>query len=413
MPGAGRLAPVDLGQSAELLQTTDETTGATTETAVAEPTTAAEPAPQYDPATGLEIDPATGLLIDPATGYLLDLVNGRIIDPRTGYLVHPMTGLLIDPVTGAQLDPVTLAIVIPAGFGSDTPEYVPGSDSMRGSIETVVDDTYDNATYKVIPPTDGPTQPVDEIVVPTEVGRGTRDFLANRGSESRELAAAAALRVAVCASLRYPELAPAPVRTYVNEVDDRPAFRFGRTIVSVAVGDLLGQEAEVIVVAANRRGVLGPLATPGLSGLRSLGGSEIEREAMSLAPLELGTAVMTGASGLEERGIRAVVHAVIHPALGERARIEDVRRAVPAALTAASQSRLRTVAMPLLGVESLAAKADVDAMVAAVVDELVGSLRRAIPRLDRLTIVCRFDEHADTVEAALAKARERVWTRVP
>ncbi len=219
--------------------------------------------------------------------------------------------------------------------------------------------------------------------------------------------------MAVYASLRYPERAPAPVRTFVNEVDDRPAFRFGRTLVSVAVGDLLGQEAEVIVVAANRRGVLGPLATPGLSGLRSLGGSEIEREAMSLAPLELGTAVMTGASGLEERGIRAVVHAVIHPALGERARIEDVRRAVPAALTAATKSRLRSVAMPLLGVESLAAKADVDAMVAAVVDEVVGSLRRAIPRVDRLTIVCRFDEHADAVEAALAKARERVWTRVP
>jgi hypothetical protein len=164
------LAPVDLAQSAELPQTTDETDDATTETAPAESATATEPAPQYDPATGLEIDPATGLLIDPTTGYLLDLVNGRIIDPRTGYLVHPMTGLLIDPATGAQLDPVTLAIVIPAGFGSDTPEYVPGSDSMRGAIEGVVDDTYDDATYKVIPPTDGPTQPVGEIVVPTEAG---------------------------------------------------------------------------------------------------------------------------------------------------------------------------------------------------------------------------------------------------
>lgn len=164
------LAPVNLAQSAELPQTTDEKDGATTETVPAETATATAPAPQYDPATGLEIDPATGLLIDPTTGYLLDLVNGRIIDPRTGYLVHPMTGLLIDPATGAQLDPVTLAIVIPAGFGSDTPDYVPGSDSMRGVIEGVVDDTYDDATYKVIPPTDGPTQPVDEIVVPTESG---------------------------------------------------------------------------------------------------------------------------------------------------------------------------------------------------------------------------------------------------
>jgi hypothetical protein len=174
------LAPIDLAQSPELFQTTDETTGTTAETAAAEPATtenvaaepatATEPAPQYDPATGLEIDPTTGLLIDPATGYLLDLVNGRIFDPRTGYLVHPMTGLLIDPATGAQLDPVTLAIVIPAGFGTDTPEYVPGSDSMRGAIEGVVDNTYDSATYKVIPPTDGPTQPVGEIVVPTESG---------------------------------------------------------------------------------------------------------------------------------------------------------------------------------------------------------------------------------------------------
>ncbi len=199
----------------------------------------------------------------------------------------------------------------------------------------------------------------------------------------------------------------------MNEVEASPEFRFGRTVVSVTVGDLLGQEAEAIVVAANCRGVLGPLATPGLTGLRTLGGSEIERAAMSQAPLDLGTAIVTGASGLEERGIRAVIHAVVHPALGERARIEHVRRAIPAVLTAGSTSRLRTVAMPLLGVESLATKTDVDAMGAVLVEELVGSLRRTIPKLDRLTIVCRFTEHANSVEAALAKAREREWTRVP
>ncbi len=199
----------------------------------------------------------------------------------------------------------------------------------------------------------------------------------------------------------------------MSEVASRPEFRFGRTVVSAAVGDLLGQQAEAIVVAANRRGVLGPLATPGLTGLRSLGGSEIEREAMAQAPFDLGAAVLTGASGLEERGIQGVIHAVVHPALGERARIEHVRRAVPAALLLASRARLRTVAMPLLGVESLAAKADVDAMIAALVEELVASLRRAIPRLDRVTLVCRFTEQAGTVDVALARARERVWTRVP
>jgi hypothetical protein len=61
----------------------------------------------------------------------------------------------------------------------------------------------------------------------------------------------------------------------------------------------------------------------------------------------------------------------------------------------------------------LAVKADVDAMVAALVEELVGCLRRSILKLDRLTIVCRFTEHAESVEASLARARERVWTRVP
>ena len=79
----------------------------------------------------------------------------------------------------------------------------------------------------------------------------------------------------------------------MNEIASRPEFRFGRTIVAAAVGDVLGQDAEAIVVAANRRGVLGPLATPGISGLRSLGGSEIERQAMALAPLDLGAAILT------------------------------------------------------------------------------------------------------------------------
>jgi hypothetical protein len=101
---------------------------------------------------------------------LLDLSTGRVIDRETGYQVDPRTGLLIDPATGAQLDPVTLAVVIPAGFGSDQPPYVPGSGTMRTDIEGVVDDTYNNSTYRVEPPTDGPVQPVDEIVVPTESG---------------------------------------------------------------------------------------------------------------------------------------------------------------------------------------------------------------------------------------------------
>jgi hypothetical protein len=41
---------------------------------------------------------------------------------------------------------------------------------MRGDIENVVNTTYDNATIQIAPPTDGPVQPVDEIIIPTQAG---------------------------------------------------------------------------------------------------------------------------------------------------------------------------------------------------------------------------------------------------
>jgi hypothetical protein len=147
----------------------DDGTG-TTGTGSSSTTTTDAETRQIDPATGMEIDPATGYLIDPTTGYLLDRTNGRVIDPRTSYEVHLQTGLLIDPATGALLDPNTLVVVVPPGFGSDTPAYNPGSPEMRGQIETVVDDNYNNASIRMEPPTDGPVQPIGEIIVPTETG---------------------------------------------------------------------------------------------------------------------------------------------------------------------------------------------------------------------------------------------------
>jgi hypothetical protein len=141
-----------------------------TETASSESTTATEEAPQIDPDTGMAIDSATGYLIDPTTGYLLDRVNGRVIDPRTSFEVHLQTGLLIDPASGALLDPNTLVVVVPPGFGNETPAYDPGSPEMRGQIETVVDDNYNNASIRMEPPTDGPVQPIGEITVPTTTG---------------------------------------------------------------------------------------------------------------------------------------------------------------------------------------------------------------------------------------------------
>lgn len=191
--------------------------------------------------------------------------------------------------------------------------------------------------------------------------------------------------------------------------DPEGAVRFGRTLVVPLVGDLLDQGAEGVVFPANRRGVMGAISTPGLIGLRSLGGSEIEREAMAQAPLELGTAVLTKATGLESRNVRQIVHAIVHRALGEPARVEDVRRAVAAALQVAEAARLRTLALPPLGVDPSAVRGDADPFVAALVEELVAALRRSQLRFERITIACRFQDHADAVRAALQTARERSW----
>ncbi len=185
--------------------------------------------------------------------------------------------------------------------------------------------------------------------------------------------------------------------------------RFGRTLIVVVAGDVLLQDVEGIVVAANARGVMGAILAPGLVGLRSLGGSEIEREAMAQAPLDLGAAIVTGAAGLERRHIAAVIHAVVHRSLGDTARIEHVRRAVGAALVAADRARLRTIAMPLLGVE--ADRTDASALITVIVDELVAALRRSTLRLDRVVIACRFDEQATETRAAVRRARERAWPR--
>lgn len=231
------------------------------------------------------------------------------------------------------------------------------------------------------------------------------------GMACPDLYAPSATRLPNDATASYALPAPTPKRTNVSEPSAQPEFRFGRTIVAVVTGNLLEQGAEAIVLAANPRGVLGPLATPGLSGLRSLGGSEIEREAMAQAPLELGTTVTTAAAGLEERGVQTIIHAVVHPALGQRARVEHVRRATPAILAAATQRRARTIALPLLGIESLAARADVEMMISTLVNELIGAMRRTYPRIDRVTIVCRFAEQATLVQEALAIARERAWVR--
>lgn len=195
----------------------------------------------------------------------------------------------------------------------------------------------------------------------------------------------------------------------MTRTEPAPGVRFGRTVITALTGDLLDQPVEGIVVAANVRGVLGAA----LGGaLRTAGGSEIEREAMAQAPFELGSVAITGAHGLAPRGVRMIVHAAIHPTLGAPARIDDVRRAVRAALRAAELRRVGSLAFPLLGVElGLGVGAVSEPVVDALVDELVACLRRSPGRLDQVILVSRFPDQCDLVAAVVARARVRSWVR--
>jgi len=113
--------------------------------------------------------------------------------------------------------------------------------------------------------------------------------------------------------------------------------------VEVRRGSLLEVEAEVIVNPANSHGYMGG----GVAGvIRRFGGEEIEREAVSKAPIPVGEAVLTTAGRLNFEG---VIHA---PTMEEPAMRTDegrVRKAVRAALSLADEEGFKSVAFPGMG----------------------------------------------------------------
>lgn len=183
---------------------------------------------------------------------------------------------------------------------------------------------------------------------------------------------------------------------------DRPGVRFGRTVVDALVGDPLDQGVECVVVAANRRGVLGT------SARRAFGDGSVERSTMAAAPLDLGSVVATDPAALGARGVRVVLHAVVHPLLGEPARPEDVRRATTALLAAADRHKVHSLAMPLLGVDGHDA-ADPGPAVTAMIDELIGCLRRGVAHPERILVLARYPDHVDLLARAIDRARARLW----
>lgn len=179
--------------------------------------------------------------------------------------------------------------------------------------------------------------------------------------------------------------------------------RFGRTVLSTAEGDLALQSADVLLIGANARGVLGT------GGVRLAGGAEIEREAMRVAPLTLGTAIFTGAGLLDGRGVQAIAHCVISEHLGGPIRVEIVRRTIPFALRTIEERRFHSLALPLLGSGSAPGQLPPVVVATAIVEEIVAHLRRVSSRIDRIVLVSRSAEDIQILDDVLQVARDHAW----
>lgn len=138
--------------------------------------------------------------------------------------------------------------------------------------------------------------------------------------------------------------------------------RYKGVTLKVLKGDLTKVEADAIVNPANSFGYMGG----GVAlAIKRTGGDDIEKEAMSKAPVGLGRAVATTAGRLKAR---FVIHAptMLDPA-GETDG-EKVKDATLAALRCAEENDASSVAFPGMGtgVGGLSYKAAADSMAEAI-----------------------------------------------
>jgi len=119
-------------------------------------------------------------------------------------------------------------------------------------------------------------------------------------------------------------------------------LQFPPITVTVLEGDITTRPVDAIVNAANNAFWMGS----GVAGaIKSKGGNQIEREAMSQGPAEPGASVMTSAGSLKARH---VIHAAV---MGQDllTNADLIRRASASALALAAAHRLQSVAFPALG----------------------------------------------------------------
>jgi len=112
--------------------------------------------------------------------------------------------------------------------------------------------------------------------------------------------------------------------------------------IVIIAGDLVEQDVDAIVNAANNELVLGG----GVAGaIRSRGGSTIQKECDAHGPIKVGEAALTSAGELPARH---VIHAA-SMALGGRTTAESLRSSMDHAFRLAHENGVGTIAIPAVG----------------------------------------------------------------
>jgi len=113
--------------------------------------------------------------------------------------------------------------------------------------------------------------------------------------------------------------------------------------IIVRIGDITKIGCDAVVNPANSFGHMGG----GVAGaIKRAGGIEIEKEAVSKAPIAVGSAVATTAGTLP---CKAVIHAPTMERPAMRIDVENVKKATYAALKLGEQLEINSIAIPGMG----------------------------------------------------------------
>ncbi|HUT63902.1 MAG TPA: macro domain-containing protein [Anaerolineae bacterium] len=142
-------------------------------------------------------------------------------------------------------------------------------------------------------------------------------------------------------------------------------MKIGKAKVDILHEDITSVDTDVVVNPANNMLWMGGGIS---SAIRKAGGTSIETEALSKAPAEIGSAVVTSGGDLKARW---VIHAVIS---GQNLSTdnESIRRAVRASFAKVNEIGCTSIAVPLLNTSDF--DIEVHLVARIIVDEMVNFL---------------------------------------